>query len=622
MHGHFKNLIDNYVDYIFMPSVYTMKHEFSNLEHNYGCVYMQCAAKRVAENFDLAKHNIKLLNPIFQMDMGAPGMAFPMIKIGMSLGKNPLQCKNALQKAAKALMKSQKEAENDGASLLKNTDANEKVLVLITRNYGTSDPVLNMGIPEILMNKGYKVITLGNLEGHDVDISDEYSNLYWPFAQHILSGAKIIKEDPRLYAVYLTNHGCGPDSMLNHLFADIMKDKPYLQIEVDEHFSKVGLITRLEAFLSNLEKIENKEPIPTKAQKIENAHHVHCGSSPSDEKACTSSKYPQTGIFEDFDLLDKSLELYIPHQKYFTQNLVTELIGKGYKAQSLPATDEQSLNLGRAKTRSKEYISFTAVIGDALMFAQTYPASSQKKQLLIFQTEGSETEGMYARILRAIFDDMGRKDIVIFAPVIEKIITYKNEFRECFIHTLINTEKNIKDHCKKLAETSSSKPKIFVTGDPFIMLHDASNSGFLQKVEENACVLYQSICEYYSFLWKDTLKNSKTTTKDALSYLKKFNKLASNITEDYKKRLKVITKIADKEYPLFAGANARYRYGVKVVGFKNVQYQIEVSCMYENVTSVMNMQKTSVSGLQFQFDGNRIAEDYHKFEAFTGIRLL
>ena len=40
--------------------------------------------------------------------------------------------------------------------------------------------------------------------------------------------------------------------MLSHLFKQEMGDKPYLQIEVDEHFSNVGVITRIEAFLNSL----------------------------------------------------------------------------------------------------------------------------------------------------------------------------------------------------------------------------------------------------------------------------------------------------------------------------------------------------------------------------------
>ena len=143
--------------------------------------------------------------------------------------------------------------EKQGKALLATLRPDDKVLVLITRNYGVSDPILNMGTPELLLERGYKVITLSHLPVMRWTISDEYDNLYYPFGQHILSGAKLIAHHPNLYAVYLTNHGCGPDTMLSHLFKQEMGDKPYLQIEVDEHFSNVGVITRIEAFLNSLQ---------------------------------------------------------------------------------------------------------------------------------------------------------------------------------------------------------------------------------------------------------------------------------------------------------------------------------------------------------------------------------
>ena len=75
---------------------------------------------------------------------------------------------------------------------------------------------------------------------------------------------------PNLYAVYLTNHGCGPDTMLSYLFRKEMGDKPYLQIEVDEHFSPVGVITRIEAFLQSLEAVSYTHLDVYKRQ----AHHA------------------------------------------------------------------------------------------------------------------------------------------------------------------------------------------------------------------------------------------------------------------------------------------------------------------------------------------------------------
>ena len=98
--------------------------------------------------------------------------------------------------------------------------------MIITRQYGISDPALNMGIPDALLDRGQKVITVSHLHAHDLDISTDHPDMYWPFGQHMLSGAKLVRRDPRLFAVYLTNHGCGPDTMVSRLFAEEMGDKP------------------------------------------------------------------------------------------------------------------------------------------------------------------------------------------------------------------------------------------------------------------------------------------------------------------------------------------------------------------------------------------------------------
>lgn len=149
-----------------------------------------------------------------------------------------------------------RKTEELGDQLLAGLKPGERVIVLITRNYGIVDPALNMGIPDMLLDRGWKVITVSHLHAHDLGISADYPGVVWPFGQHILSGAKLVRRDPRLFAVYLTNHGCGPDTMISHLFAEEMGSKPYLHIEMDEHYSKVGVETRVEAFLNAIEHYE------------------------------------------------------------------------------------------------------------------------------------------------------------------------------------------------------------------------------------------------------------------------------------------------------------------------------------------------------------------------------
>ena len=94
-----------------------------------------------------------------------------------------------------------RKTEELGDQLLAGLKPGERVIVLITRNYGIVDPALNMGIPDLLLDRGWKVITVSHLHAHDLGISADYPGVVWPFGQHILSGAKLVRRDPRLFAV-------------------------------------------------------------------------------------------------------------------------------------------------------------------------------------------------------------------------------------------------------------------------------------------------------------------------------------------------------------------------------------------------------------------------------------
>lgn len=70
------------MDYIFLPSIHTMKHETSRVEHNYGCVYMQTAPRLAARALRLEERGIPLLNPVFDLDFGQEAMHPPCWALG------------------------------------------------------------------------------------------------------------------------------------------------------------------------------------------------------------------------------------------------------------------------------------------------------------------------------------------------------------------------------------------------------------------------------------------------------------------------------------------------------------------------------------------------------------
>ena len=175
IYGHMQQLIDQKVDYIFLPTIHTMKHEKSRVKHNYGCVYMQTAAASIAKALDIESKGITLLSPVFDFDFGQEAMASAMLGLSKILGIPKPFCAKALLSGAMAVRRHTAAVEKQGKALLATLRPDDKVLVLITRNYGVSDPILNMGIPELLLERGYKVITLSHLPGHALDISDEYA---------------------------------------------------------------------------------------------------------------------------------------------------------------------------------------------------------------------------------------------------------------------------------------------------------------------------------------------------------------------------------------------------------------------------------------------------------------
>jgi predicted nucleotide-binding protein (sugar kinase/HSP70/actin superfamily) len=85
-----------------------------------------------------------------------------------------------------------------------------------------------------------------------MDLSD-FSSMYWGLGAQILRAARWINMAPHVFGLHLTNFGCGADSFLEHFYKHIMGQKAYLILELDEHSSMAGVMTRLEAFKNVIE---------------------------------------------------------------------------------------------------------------------------------------------------------------------------------------------------------------------------------------------------------------------------------------------------------------------------------------------------------------------------------
>lgn len=596
IYGHMKQLIDAKVDYIFLPTIHTMKHELSHVEHNYGCVYMQTAAVSIGKALGLEEKGITLLSPVFDLDFGKEAMASAMVGLGKILGIPKPFCAKALLAGAMAVRKHTNAVEKQGKQLLDSLKPEDKVLVLITRNYGVSDPILNMGIPDLLLERGIKVITLSHLPGHALDISEEYPNLYWPFGQHILSGAKLIAHHPNLYAVYLTNHGCGPDSMLSHLFKKEMGDKPYLQIEVDEHFSKVGVVTRIEAFLNSLSK-RNAKALPADFD-IENV------------TIRTSNIQPN---------VQKELPLYLPNLGLYTEFIRQYYEQTGHTVYVLPMADEEALSLGRAHTNSKEYLPFVVLLGSILKDQKEW-ASQHSVQYLVPQTLGSEADGQYATVIDAILWQSGMKNIMLAAPIIEYVpeqtadldlfaraimtgdllYAIPSEKRNCFDVSSILEWSELEQLAKRIAKLTAKSTVLGVTGTPMCL--SVLNDGILDELEKEYTILRAPLIEYLYFLWKENGCGEKkgkllaghpqVLTMEIIETIESHMKTIGALLgkrNSFSYDIQSLSDTADMYLRDFAGGNGRYRFAKTLELAKRTDAMLTVAPRYENTSIILQM---------------------------------
>ena len=125
-------------------------------------------------------------------------------------------------------------------------------VVLLGRPYTVLSEWMNKGIPDTFASMGVPVFYQDMLsyEGEDVAaIASLLKEVHWHYAAKILESAEVTARTPGAYPVLLTSFKCSPDSFVTEYFRQIVEShgKPYLVLQLDEHDSRLGYETRVEA---------------------------------------------------------------------------------------------------------------------------------------------------------------------------------------------------------------------------------------------------------------------------------------------------------------------------------------------------------------------------------------
>ena len=386
-YGHILDLIDKKVDYIFLPSVVTMTANFPRNKYNKLCPYVQSLAYQIRTGFADKLGQTKILTAPIRLGEGRRLTSKGFIALGRKLSLPASAVRKALDEALAAQAGFDKALREKGREILSQISPDQKLFVLISRPYNGCDDGVNLQLPKKLADLGVNVIPMDMLDFHQAELSDEFlhERVYWAYGQKILRAAEIIRTDPRLFAIYLSNFSCGPDSFLMTFFKEIMGKKPCLQLEIDEHSADAGIITRLEAYLESLKNYRPERPRPI-------------------EKAP-----PPLG-------LSRERTLYIPYMGDPAYAMAACLRAHGQPAEVAPLADEAALLQGRAFTSGKECLPCAITTGDMLKLLKSDGVDPKKVAFFMPTATGPCRFGMYYCLQRLILKYAGIKDVPIIAP--------------------------------------------------------------------------------------------------------------------------------------------------------------------------------------------------------------
>ena len=379
-HGHIKDLLEKDVDAIFMPSFINFNPDSESLR-SFACPYAQTMPYIAGTAFG-KEH---FLVPIINMERGEDYIINELYK---SLRPFKIS-KSAIKNALKVSEQNQKEfissIKKRGRQVLENVP--DRSIVITGRAYNAFDPGINLEIPKKLASLGVFSIPMDYLPLEVIDISQTWDNMYWRSGQSILKAAEIIRSNPKLYALYIGNFSCGPDSFIQRFFQETMSDKPFLQIEIDEHSADAGVITRCEAFLDSIGSRD--ETAVYEAKKLSNLT-IHKNTS------------------------DKVV--FIPRMSDHAFALAAAFKTCGLDAEVMDTPNSDSVKLGRRYVSGKECYPCAITTGDMVKKAMSDDFDPDRSVFFMPSGAGPCRFGQYNVLNRLVLDEIGYPNVPVHSP--------------------------------------------------------------------------------------------------------------------------------------------------------------------------------------------------------------
>ena len=378
--------------------------------------YYLSSAFKDAEILRNLRKEGKIITPVIDFSTGYEKAEKAFVSMAGKLGCRKKFARRAFSEAVDAQKSIHREMKEAGLRFLRDLEKNpdRSAVVVFGRSYNAFVQEANMGIPHKFASRGVTVIPFDFLPLDEEAVDD---NMYWSTGQSILKGANFVERHPQLFACYITNFSCGPDSFLGGYFRHIMRGKPFLILELDSHVADAGLETRIEAFMDiiknqrELKKFRNDISAPYDLSSRA-AHFDHRKQEFIDSKGRV---YP---------FHHPRIHLIFPSMGRFLNDATSAVFRSiGIRASVLPPADDEVLKLGRGNTSCKECLPLLLTVGSLLKYLKNREKTEELLVYFMPTASGPCRFGQYSPFISQLIARNGIEDVALFSLQAENSYT-------------------------------------------------------------------------------------------------------------------------------------------------------------------------------------------------------
>jgi predicted CoA-substrate-specific enzyme activase len=395
-HGAIQDLIDKGVDHLFLPHFRDMPSLEAGKVHACTCPLTQGLPYLARQAFGVDDN---VLRPVVSFKRGWQACRPEFERVAAQLGFDAAEGGRAFDGAVEHFAAFLDRYRQHGREVMQEMrDRPDHLYVgLFGRPYNAFTRDANMGIPRKFTSRGVTVVPFDMIYDEDAAI---FPNMYWYYGQQDMKGLDRVRGVPNLYATWISNFSCAPDSFMLHYLRWMMGRKPYLVLEIDSHTADAGLDTRVEAFLDIVDSFRKDAP-PVAAPRPARRYRVDSVSKPP--------MVVDTRSEERFSLRDPRVTFVWPSMGDLAGPALAAATRKqGVHVEYLPVPTARSTQLARNVASGKECIPALLVLGSVLELLGTRAPRRPDEALLVAvpSTLGPCRTGQYHVFYDRLFDEL------------------------------------------------------------------------------------------------------------------------------------------------------------------------------------------------------------------------